>query len=126
MAASLHNLGTTAPYLADLDQAEALYEEARSLWREVGDERGVAVYAQQLGDPGPVIAATTSGRGPCYDESLAIFRRLGDTWGVGLVLNNLARVARDLEDWKRVAALTSESPGPVPGSSATGAVSPGS
>jgi len=44
-----------------------------------------------------------------YEESLALFRELGDTWGIGLLLNNLARVARDREDWEQTAALCAES-----------------
>ena len=57
----------------------------------------------------PAIAATTRGRAPCYEESLALFRQLGDTWGIGLLLNNLARVERDQQDWQRAAALCAES-----------------
>jgi DNA-binding NarL/FixJ family response regulator len=44
-----------------------------------------------------------------FEESLALFRELGHVWGIGLVLNNLARVARDLEDWDRTAGLCAES-----------------
>jgi non-specific serine/threonine protein kinase len=44
-----------------------------------------------------------------FEESLALFRELGHIWGIGLLLNNLARVARDLEEWERTDALCTES-----------------
>ena len=114
MAASLHNLGITALNLLDMDRAEALCAEGRAPWREVGDDRGVAISLNSSAILAPNRGDHERARA-CYDESLALFRKIGDTWGMGLVVNNLARVERDLENWDRVAALAGREPGAVSG-----------
>jgi len=43
------------------------------------------------------------------EESLALMRELGDTWGIALLLTNLGRVAREQRDYGRAAGLYAES-----------------
>ncbi len=84
--------------LGDLDQAEALYLEARSHAIDASETRLTAMTAQNLG----VISAV---RGDLektlryYRASLAEFRTLGAPREVLLALNNMAMLCTDLERW---------------------------
>jgi non-specific serine/threonine protein kinase len=44
-----------------------------------------------------------------YQESLSLYRGLGDPWGQALLLNNMSRVTRDAGDLERTRALCLES-----------------
>jgi hypothetical protein len=47
---------------------------------------------------------------PFYEQSLALFREIGDTWGIAYALNNLGQVAfAVLHDRTRARALFEES-----------------
>lgn len=82
-------------------------EEALRLYRELGDQPGVARMLFQLGtlaewqgdDEGAVAR---------LEEALALFRKLEDATWVGLALENLADAAYRRGDYARAAALADE------------------
>jgi tetratricopeptide (TPR) repeat protein len=92
-AKALTGAGRLALEVGELERARALLEEGVQLFREAGDEAGLAEALDNL-----AIAAAFSGElekaKPLFEESLALYREAGDGWGVGEVLNNLANVAR--------------------------------
>jgi len=95
-------------YQEDYERATTLYDQCLVMFRELGDEDGVASTLNGLG----VLARNRgdlSQAWALYEESLGIFRRLGDKWRVALLLSNLARVARDEGDWNRTRTLCAES-----------------
>ncbi len=82
----------------DLDQAEALYLEARSHAIDAGETRLAAMTAQNLG----VISAIRADHEKAlryYRTSLAEFRSLGAPKEVLLALNNMGILCTDLERW---------------------------
>jgi hypothetical protein len=91
-AKALAGAGLQAGSQFDLAPAQALYEEALAISREVGDRPGVAAalygvgfVAQRGGDPAAARGA--------LQESLAAFEGLGDEWGACGALAVLGHVA---------------------------------
>jgi Tfp pilus assembly protein PilF len=72
--------------------------ESQSLYRELGNQRGLAYSLNNLGDvareQGDYAAART-----WYAESLALVRELGNQRGIAYSLHNLGLVASDLGDF---------------------------
>jgi tetratricopeptide (TPR) repeat protein len=85
-----------------------LHEEALAILRELGDQSGIAVSLNCLGN-----VALDQGDSPVaralYEESLVIRRQLGDRWGVASSLNNLGNVAHDQGDYLAARALYEQS-----------------
>jgi predicted ATPase/transcriptional regulator with XRE-family HTH domain len=92
----------------DLPRSIALCEEAAALYRALGDARGIADIANQLGnavrEQGDYARATA-----LYEESLVWCRGADDRLGVAIALNNLGTTARYQGELERAAALYAES-----------------
>ena len=100
--------GTFAFYRADFDRAIVLHGEALELYREVGDDNGVAFALLCLGaqhcEKGDYESAA-----PFLEEALAISRRIGDKQNTAGTLHNLAEVERQRGNYERAKALGMES-----------------
>lgn len=91
-AQALTGAGTLAEAQGDFAAAIALHEEALSIWKGLGDTRGVSRAIENL-------AGIAADRGELaraeglYRESLALCREIGDEQGAGHSLLNLGRLA---------------------------------
>jgi len=103
-ARALTALGGLAHLLCELQESGIRLEEARALWEEVGDRRGVADVLNHLGwvkaQLGELDRATELSR-----RALELHRELDDLRGQGVAWNNLAWVAQYGGDWQRAAEL---------------------
>jgi predicted ATPase/DNA-binding XRE family transcriptional regulator len=88
-AKALFVAGTMASGQADFRSAELLLEESLSLFRQLGDKRGVA---HALGSAGLVaLGQKQHERGTVYfQEGADLFLEVGDKWGAGIMLCFLA------------------------------------
>jgi non-specific serine/threonine protein kinase len=106
-AKALNAAGNLSSEQGDYERAKALYQEALSLRREVGDKRGTANSLNNLG----VIARRTGDyetAAHVYEECLVIFRELGDEEGKASVLDNLGFLAQCRSDYARAEELYTE------------------
>ena len=107
-AKALSGAGTFAWHRGDYDKATALHGEALELYRQVGDDSGVAFSLMCLGaqynDPGDYERAA-----PFFEEALALSRRIGDRRNIVVTLHNLADVERMRGDYERAKTLGMES-----------------
>ena len=107
-AKALHGMGQLAFGKGDLARAVELFEESLALYRESGDEGGVAIVIVQLGQ----IARTRGEHGRAValsDEGLALSRKLGDRMGAAIALNTLGCVERQRGDAESAMARHEES-----------------
>jgi predicted ATPase/DNA-binding SARP family transcriptional activator len=95
-----------AARLASLQEGDAgariLYQESLSIWRELGDRRGVATSLYGLA----ALAMNQGDRDGSWallQESLAIRQELGDMLGIAQALNAMGHVT-DGHEWQRHAA----------------------
>ncbi|MDA0183749.1 hypothetical protein OJ997_25805 [Solirubrobacter phytolaccae] len=93
-ARALSGAGMVALGVGDTESARPWLAQGLDLYREAGDDAGVAIAAGALGlltgldgDPG-------RGRA-LIDESIALYRTLGDEWFLSSMLNFRARIAPD-------------------------------
>ena len=104
----LSEAGTFAFYRADFDHAIVLHGEALELYREVGDDSGVAFALMCLGaqhtEKGDYERAA-----PFLEEALALSRRIGDKRNIAGTLHNLAEVERQRGNYERAKTLGMES-----------------
>src|SRR5215210_2000902 len=104
----LSEAGTFAFYRADFDYATALHGEALELYRELGDDSGVAFalmcLGAQYGEQGDYEPAA-----PFFEEALALSRRIGDKRNIVTTLQNLAEVERMRGNYERAKTLGMES-----------------
>jgi predicted ATPase/class 3 adenylate cyclase/Tfp pilus assembly protein PilF len=107
-AKALNGAGVLASLQGDYGAARSLYEESLSLYRELGDKRGISgslsnlgIMAQQQGD----YAAARS----LYEESLALSRESGNKRGISISLNNLGIVVQHQGDYGSARSLYEES-----------------
>ena len=104
----LSEAGTFAYHRADYDHATALHGEALELYRELGDDSGVAFALMCLGaqysDKGDYERAA-----PFFEEALALSRRIGDRRNMAGTLHNLADVERQRGNYERAKTLGMES-----------------
>ena len=100
--------GTFAFYRADFERAIELHGEALELYRELGDDNGVAFALLCLGaqylEKGDYESAA-----PFLEEALALSRRIGDKPNTAGTLHNLAEVERQRGNYQRAKALGMES-----------------
>jgi predicted ATPase/DNA-binding CsgD family transcriptional regulator len=87
-AKALNGAGVLADYQADYAQAEALCSDSLALYRQAGDERGVASalcgIAHVARTKGDYAFARSA-----FEQALEIFQRLGDRQGVARTLSRL-------------------------------------
>jgi predicted ATPase/DNA-binding SARP family transcriptional activator len=107
-AKALRGAGVLAWAQGDYARAQALFEAAVPLVRELGDEEAVAGLANNLGVIALHHAEYDRARG-LFEESLALRRRLGDGWGVATSLNNLGATAGKQGDAARARGYYEES-----------------
>jgi predicted ATPase/class 3 adenylate cyclase len=104
----LSEAGTFAFYRADYDHAIGLHREALELYRELGDDSGVAFSLMCLGaqynQPGDYDRAA-----PFFEEALALSRSIGDRPNIVTTLHNLADVERQRGNYERAKTLGMES-----------------
>ena len=108
LAQALHGAGILAWGQGDYGAAHTLYAESLHLFRQFGDQEGIAkslnmlgIAAQNQGDDG---AARTF-----YEESLDIKRQIGDQWGMANSLNNLGLLVSQQGDYEAAHTLIEES-----------------
>jgi predicted ATPase/class 3 adenylate cyclase len=101
---TLLDLGSAALVRADSDEAGARFEESLALWRELGDDWGIASALEGLGRAAQRLLSiegrmSTHGEveeaRQLYEQSLAIREKIGDAWGVARAYLNLARIEFD-------------------------------
>jgi predicted ATPase len=107
-AKALTRAGHLAHNLGDFTAARALFEESLALWRELGDQQGIAASLNDLGwvvlcQGDYAVARSLS------QEGLALWRELGDQQGVATSLHNLGRVAHCQGDYAAARSLHQES-----------------
>ena len=106
-AKALSEAGTFAWHRGQYDQAAALHGEALNLYREQGDDHGVAFALNCLGvqdlEQGDYQRAK-----PLFRAALASSRELGDQRTIGGALHNLAEVARFSGDYEQAKILGME------------------
>ncbi len=104
----LNGVGVLAYTQGDDGSAQAFYEESLTIFREIGDLRGIATSLNGLGhvsyDQGDYGSARTF-----YEESLTIFREIGDLRGIALSLNNLGFVSSSQGDYSSARTFYEES-----------------
>ena len=104
----LSEAGTFAYYRADFDHATALHGEALELYRELGDDSGVAFALMCLGAQYGEKGDHERGA-PFFEEALALSRRIGDRRNIVMTLQNLADVERQRGNYERAKTLGMES-----------------
>jgi predicted ATPase/DNA-binding CsgD family transcriptional regulator len=100
--------GVLAWFQGDYQQAEVLAEQSLVLYRQTGDQRGIATSLYGLGRVALAKRDYTLAR-TLAEEALAILRTIGDRWMIGYVLESLARVAYFQGDYARARSLSEES-----------------
>jgi tetratricopeptide (TPR) repeat protein len=108
LAKLLSEAGTFAYYRADFDHATALHGEALELYRELGDDSGVAFALMCLGAQYGEKGDHERGA-PFFEEALALSRRIGDRRNIVTTLQNLADVERKRGNNERAKTLGMES-----------------
>jgi predicted ATPase/DNA-binding CsgD family transcriptional regulator len=89
---AIHNLGNLAIDLSDLPTARRHYSESLEIWRELGDEDGVASAYTGLGLVARDLAQHALAR-QHFEEALRIWAALDDLSGVAIAHHNLGTTA---------------------------------
>jgi predicted ATPase/class 3 adenylate cyclase len=108
-ANALANLGATAHYRGDVELALKRYLECLHIWRNVGDARGTAdmlLNVLLLLAPLPTERQRARAAG---EESLRLFRELGEATGEALALSGLGLIASGEGNLELAASLHAES-----------------
>jgi tetratricopeptide (TPR) repeat protein len=92
LATSLFNLGQAALLADDRGEAERLWNDALSRYRQLGDEHFAARLEGHLGYL-PLLAGDLEAAGTRFAASLEVFSGLGDEWGVAEALERCAVLA---------------------------------
>jgi predicted ATPase/DNA-binding CsgD family transcriptional regulator len=107
-AQALNAAASLAHYRADHATASASYAESLALWRQLGDEHGIANALEGLGITEVNRGEPDLAESPLL-ESLARFRALGDRLGIAGCLSNLGNLAHARRELKHAGALFQES-----------------
>ena len=99
--------GTFAFFRTDFDRAIELHGEALGIYRQVGDDSGVAFALMCLGAQHMEKGDPESGT-PYLEEALALSRRIGDKRNTAGSLHNLAEVERQRGNYERARMLGME------------------
>jgi predicted ATPase/DNA-binding CsgD family transcriptional regulator len=97
-AKALDSAGALCHSLGDLMPAETYLTEGLAIWRQMGDQRGMAISLNTLG-----LVAKAQGRlvraGTLLTKALALAREMNDAPRLATVLNNLAALSIDQGDY---------------------------
>jgi predicted ATPase/DNA-binding SARP family transcriptional activator/DNA-binding CsgD family transcriptional regulator len=104
----LTEAGTFAWHRGDYERSGMLQREALVLYRQQGDEGGVAFSLMCLGNQ-QCEQGDDDGAVPFLEEALVLSRRIGDKRTVAYTLWNLAEVARHRGDYEQAKTLALES-----------------
>jgi predicted ATPase/DNA-binding CsgD family transcriptional regulator len=107
-ARALHVAGRLAWLRGDYPRAAVLHQESGDLYRGLGDQDGIALTLQYLGNVSHY-QRDYERAAALYQESLELRRRLGDAAGSAGVLNSLGVLARNRGDWLSARSLFDES-----------------
>ncbi len=91
-------LGTLARYRSDYDQAQAWYEQATALYRQVGDVLWEAHSTGGLADIAQDRTDYDTARDR-YQQTLALYRQAGDVRGQGDCIARLSDIALERSDY---------------------------
>jgi len=107
-AKAFSGAGTMAWRLGDHSQAVRLHQEALALYRELGDQAGIAFALNNIGvqahDQGDFEQAAAY-----YAEGLDLARASGNRQTVGYILHNLGEIAQYQRDYARALEFYNES-----------------
>jgi serine/threonine protein kinase/tetratricopeptide (TPR) repeat protein len=92
-AASLWGLGDVARQRGRSEEARSFFDRAVNLYREIGDEHGVADHGIGLADLARQRRELTRA-GDLYRQTCARFEALGNRYGVARSLNGMGDIAR--------------------------------
>jgi tetratricopeptide (TPR) repeat protein len=106
---ALNIAGALALLRGDIQQATRWHEEALALARAAGDLPATAYALHEVAKLASELDATPDRARALWEESLAISRRLGDSFGVARCLSNLAEIRRARGDFDRAIELMEES-----------------
>jgi len=106
----LSQAGTFAFYRTDFEHAIVLHGETLELYRQVGDDNGVAFALMCLGAQ-HMEKGDHERAAPFLEEALALSRRIGDKRNTAGTLHNLGEVERQRGNYERAKALGTESIG---------------
>jgi non-specific serine/threonine protein kinase len=106
---ALNGAGSMAYRLGEFREARALFQQALTIRRALGDRWGAAMSLNNLGK-----VATEYERDPAagreyLEESLAILRELGDRQGFALALSNLGETLHEQREYGAARAVMEES-----------------
>jgi tetratricopeptide (TPR) repeat protein len=104
----LSEAGTFAFYRTDFDHAIELHGEALEVYRQVGDDNGVAFALLCLGAQ-HMEKGDHERAAPFLEEALALSRRIGDKRNIAGTLHNLGEVERQRGNYERAKALGMQS-----------------
>src|SRR5207253_8455743 len=76
----------------EFDLARDRYEQSLALYRKLGDERGIAITLNNMGDVASAVGNHEAARQQ-YQEALTLFQSLGDRRCIAYSLEGLAGVA---------------------------------
>jgi predicted ATPase/transcriptional regulator with XRE-family HTH domain len=107
-AKALHGLGGLAYTQGDLAAALGIFQEALSIWREVGDVQGAAWTLSNMGLVAAGLGHPAEGRS-YYEESLVALRQLGEKAPLARALNNLGILVHDQGDYSAAWKIHEES-----------------
>jgi len=103
LANALHGLGTILYEMGEIERARAVLERSLTLWRELGNERGLVAVLNNLGWMSCVVSDLAGAR-QRSQEALTLARARDEQRGVAVALNNLgwaAMYAGDVQEAER-------------------------
>jgi predicted ATPase/DNA-binding SARP family transcriptional activator/Tfp pilus assembly protein PilF len=107
-AKALLEIGRLAQRLGEYERAVAQFEESLALFREMGNQQGIAHALSRLGSVA-VHQGNYRWAAAAHEESLALKRELGDKWGIATSLGTLALVSWQQGDYEQARARYNES-----------------
>ncbi len=106
-AKALNKAGYLAYHFGDITQAATLGEQSVTLWRQMGDQQGLAHALRDLGAAVGMQNDDAKAH-PLLEESIALFRQLGDKRGLVRLLFWYAMVTFQQRDYKNARATLEE------------------
>jgi predicted ATPase/Tfp pilus assembly protein PilF len=107
-AQALSSAGLLTFYLGDYATAQSMLEQSVMLWRELGDQQGLAYALQYLAN----VPGSLGDYALCrilLEESVALFRAVADDWGLTQSLSYLGNLTLAQGDYTSARRLLEES-----------------